>query len=114
MLSDDRCRKVLSQVLFSGAATLLDVKRAIRSISHGLFLSISRDQLCHSLLLLLARIVADAARFLSSPDLDVLKEELFVGENNIKTLCVTQHASDTIKDGNYLVSFLNIAELKSV
>ena len=67
----------MSQGPLSGSllrsCALLDVKRAIRSISHALFLSISRDQLCHSLLLLLARIVADAARFLlSSPYLDVL------------------------------------------
>lgn len=114
MLSDDGCRKVLSQALFSGPATLLDVKRAIRLISHGLTLPNSRDQLCHSLLFLLARIVADAARLLSRADLDILKEELFVRESNIKTLCVTQHASDTIKDGNCLVTFLIMSELRSV
>jgi len=104
----------LSHALFSDSATLLDVKRAIRLINHGLILSISRDQRCHPLLKLLARIVADAARFLSIDDLDALKEELFVRESNIKALCVTKVSPDTIKDGQFLFFSDDRTALRSI
>ncbi|KIL65208.1 hypothetical protein M378DRAFT_162474 [Amanita muscaria Koide BX008] len=99
VLSDLASRKVISQALFSSSPTLLDIKRMIRLISHGLGSSSSQDQYSHTLLLLLAMIVEDAGHELSDSDLDALKEELFLRQGNLKTLCVTEGVSAIMREG---------------
>ncbi|KAF8622432.1 hypothetical protein AX15_007016 [Amanita polypyramis BW_CC] len=98
VLLDEEPRAVISRTL-ARSSSLLDIKRAIRMITHGLTLAASlQDEFCSALVLLLAEIVEDVSHTLSAADLEALKEELFVHEGNLKSLCVMREIPIATKD----------------
>jgi hypothetical protein len=81
--------------------TLLNIKRAVHLISHGLK---SKDEMCCTLLLLLTRIMEDVSRVLSANDIDALREQIFAQDGNLKSLHVMRDITDSTREGKLFIS----------
>ncbi|KAK2459367.1 hypothetical protein APHAL10511_008611 [Amanita phalloides] len=94
---DEEPRRMICRSL-TNSPGLLSVKRAIRLVFHGLNPTSSRDELHSALLLLLTNIMEDVSLVLSAPDVDMLKEEMFARDGNLKSLCITPDIADSTRD----------------
>lgn len=96
VLLDEEPRAIISRALM-GSPTLLNIKRAVHLISHGL--KSPEDEMCCALILLLTKMMEDASRVFSANDIDALKEQIFAQDGNLKNLHVVRDVADSTREG---------------
>ncbi|PFH47812.1 hypothetical protein AMATHDRAFT_6373 [Amanita thiersii Skay4041] len=99
-LFDESCRASLCKVMFIHCPELVDLKRVLNLIGHGLSSVHAHQSLGNALLLLIADMVKLASRVLSTADFDSLKEFVYTNEGHLRSLLVSdrrQAAQDGLR-----------------
>ena len=102
-MSSEICQQGLADSIFSHGARPIDVKRAVFLVLHGIAASRQRDELIKGHLATLARILEVSSVTLASPDLNILKEVVFLNPSILNDIMMAP-VSSLVLEGEFKLS----------